>query len=307
MATWAAYIADDLRTKIRTGRGLPESLTLKYLSRQYDVSLMPVRAAVNELLDEQLLQNRDNGRLVISRTKIGSGVPEDERPRLEPPKDHYDRIADDLVALSLRGRAVFVREEEAAERYGISRAAVRQEFTRLAGAGILEHVPRRGWRVRPFRQKELAAFIEAREALELKALELAWSRLEDDDLRAMCDGNALPETSTGQPVVDNSLHAYLIEKADNQYIGDFFDRHGKYYEAIFMWELGDRDSAIETVRQHRAVLEALLARDREAARKALIAHIRFNHPMLTVGRGVFGGDPEVPVPPERPGSDQKVH
>ncbi len=303
MATWAAFIADDLRTKIRTGRDLPESLALAHLSRQYNVSLMPVRTAVNELLEEQLLHKGDNGRLVVNRTKIGSAASETERPRLEPPKDHYDRIVDDLVAISARGRAVFVREEEAAERYGISRAAVRQEFTRLAGAGVLEHVPRRGWRVRPFRQKELAEFTEVREVLELKALELAWSRLVDEDLRAMRQRNLPPKSSKDWPVVDNSLHIYFVEKADNSYITDFFDRHWKYYEILFNWELGDRAAAVEAGDQHRAVLDALLARDKEAARKALAVHIRFNHTVLSAGGSVAG----CPLPPAKARADQEIH
>jgi len=289
MTTWASYIAGDLRARIRAGRELPKHLTLDHLSQQYNVSLTPVRIAVNELIREDFLRKRENGRLAINTEKIGVDGSGAKPSRPQPPKKHYNRIANDLVSLSLEGRSVFVREEDAAERYGISRAAVRQTFHRLVGVGILEHVPRRGWRLRPFRQKELDAFLEVREVLELKALDLAWPRLADDQLKALCDGNVLPKSPRGQPVVDNSLHAYLIEKADNPYISDFFERHGKYYEALFDWELADRDSAIETVRQHRAILEALLNRDRKAARKALVAHIRFNHPVLSVSGGLPEG------------------
>jgi DNA-binding GntR family transcriptional regulator len=42
----------------------------------------------------------------------------------------------------------------------------------------------------------------------------------------------------------------------------------------------DRQAAVKAVNQHRAILEALLARDRTAARKALIAHLRHGHPVL---------------------------
>lgn len=298
MATWSAYIADDLRARIRTGRELPENLTLERLSRRYKVSLTPVRIAVNELIEEQFLQKHDNGRLAVNPAKIGIGASQGELSHPEPPRSHYDQIANGLVARSLKGQAVFVREEDAAERYGISRGAVRQVFNRAAGAGLLEHVPRRGWRVRPFRQKELSAFIEVREVLELKALELAWPHLVEEDLREMYEGNVLPDTSAQRPIVDNSLHGYLVEKAGNPYIRDFFDRHGKYYEALFDWELADRDSAIQTVRQHHAVLEALLQRDRKGAGRALAAHIRFNHPALSVAGAVAEGQaPEGSGPP----------
>jgi DNA-binding GntR family transcriptional regulator len=144
----------------------------------------------------------------------------------------------------------------------------------------LEHLPRRGWQLRPFRQADLDAYIDMRVTLEVKALELAWPRLVDEELRAILDGNRLPANPDDRPTSDNSLHAYLIEKSKNSYIADFFDRHAKYYDALFEWESLDRDAQIQEVRDHRDILEALLQRDRPAAERALVDHIRNNHPML---------------------------
>ena len=39
-------------------------------------------------------------------------------------------------------------------------------------------------------------------------------------------------------------------------------------------------TAIETIRQHREILTAMLAQNWSAARKALSHHIRHNHPIL---------------------------
>jgi DNA-binding GntR family transcriptional regulator len=116
--------------------------------------------------------------------------------------------------------------------------------------------------------------------LELKALELAWPRLVDEELHAMLAGNRLPANPDDRPVSDNSLHAYLVEKSKNPFIADFFDRHGEYYNALFEWESLDREAQIQEVRHHREILEALLRRDRPAAERALVEHIRNNHPML---------------------------
>lgn len=281
MITWSEYIRHDLIGKICSGHGVPEKLTLDSLSQQYEVSLTPVRMAVRGLIDEGFLIKSDNGRLLINAERIGSGGPATTLPRPQPSEGHYDQIARDLVPLSFSDKPVFLRETRMAEQYGVSRTAVRQILNWLAGVGMVEHVPRRGWRVRPFRQEDLAAYIEVRETLELKALELAWPQLVDDDLQRMYDGNVLPAGNGQQPIIDNTLHGYIITKADNRYITDFFGRHGKYYETFFRWEEADRQSAIATVHQHRAILGAMLARDRRAARAALVAHIRFRHPVLT--------------------------
>jgi DNA-binding GntR family transcriptional regulator len=117
--------------------------------------------------------------------------------------------------------------------------------------------------------------------LELKALELARPHLLPEDLQSLLSENVAPATESEPVRIDNSLHAYLIDKANNYYIKDFFRRHGPYYEILFDWEDQDRETAIETVHQHREILEALLKQSWRGARKALSYHIRHNHPILT--------------------------
>ncbi len=271
----ATFIKQDLIAGIRSGEIGSERLTLDALSKRYSVSATPVRVAVRELIEEKYLKKGDNGRLAIHfDSPSGSAASPEE------PTDWGQVIANDLVQLSLEGVPVLLREETTAEKYGISRSSIRQIFHRLAGRGILEHLPRRGWQLRPFRQADLDAYIDMRVTLELKAMELAWPRLVDEELHAILDGNRLPEQADDRPITDNSLHSYLIEKSRNSYIADFFDRHGKYYDALFEWESLDRDAQIQEVRHHREILGALLRRDRAAAERALIDHIRNNHPML---------------------------
>jgi DNA-binding GntR family transcriptional regulator len=275
----ATFIKHDLLTNIRSGEIGADRLTLDALSKRYQVSVTPVRAAVRELIEEKYLKKENNGRLAIRFETLARAA---SAPR--GPTDWGEVIANDLVLLSLEGEPVLLREETTAEKYGISRSSTRQIFQRLAGRGILRHLPRRGWQLRPFRQTDLDDYIEMRALLELKALDLAWPRLVDEDLQAMLDRNRLPTNPDDRPASDNSLHAYLVEKSQNTYIADFFDRHGKYYDALFEWENLDRDAQVQEVRQHREILEALLRRDRSAAEHALVNHIRNNHPVLLANR-----------------------
>jgi DNA-binding GntR family transcriptional regulator len=192
------------------------------------------------------------------------------------------------VQLSLRGDAAYLREEATAEKYAISRSVMRNILHRLAGEGMLDHIPRRGWRLRPFRQDDLQAFIEVREVLELKALELARPKLDAAELQRMLDLNVPPAPSGVSPGVDESLHEYLISTAGNAYIKDFFDRQGRYYRLLFEWEDHDGTVAIETMRQHHNILTALLQKNWSRARKALSHHILDNHPILSQIVGFSG-------------------
>ncbi len=269
--TMTAYIKNDLRARIQAGDGLLESLTLCGLATHYKVSLTPVRCAVNDLIQEKWILKRPNGRLVVngSRSRAGQSIVRAQRP--EPRRDWYRVIADDVIRLSFRGQAVFLREEAAARKYGISRTVVRQVFNRLAGLGIFEHLPRRGWRVRPFRCQDVASFLQVREAMELLALELARPRLVRADLEEMLDNLAVPRSVD---CLDDAMHRYLVEKSENRYIQDFFREHTGLYNYRILFGLEhDEVERNATVAQHRNVIEALLAEDWARARKQLSQHI----------------------------------
>ena len=277
------YIKEDLSARLKSGQNLPAQLTIDALSEHYKVSFSPVRTAIAELIDEGLVVKGPNRRLIAVPQPDAVAQPV-KRP--EPPRDWFTIISSDLVKLSLQGEAVFLREEATAEKYGISRSAIRIILHRLAGERVLDHVPRRGWRLRPFRQDDLQAFIEVREVLELKALDLARPKLIAVDLQRMLDANHLPTSSDDAPRINETLHDYFVAKDGNNYIRDFFARQGQYYRLLFKWEDRETDIALETIRQHRRILTALLEKNWLAARKALSHHILNNHPILSELRRV---------------------
>ncbi len=276
----ASYIRDDLAARLKSGRDLSTQLTLDSLAEYYDVSFTPVRTAVSELIDEGLLEKGPNRRLTASVPSDKQNSRKRKQRPPTPPSDPFETISRDLVHLSLKGEPVYLREEATAEKYDISRSAIRNILHRLAGEGMLDHIPRRGWKLRPFRQDDLQAFVEVREVLELKALSLAQPKLVAADLQRMLDANVVDESGTVAPTIDESLHNYIIEAAGNVYIRDFFERQGRFYRLLFEWEDHDQDTAVETVRQHREVLTALLEEDWPTAHRALSHHILDHHPIL---------------------------
>jgi DNA-binding GntR family transcriptional regulator len=276
----ATYIKEDIAAQLSEGQEVSAGLTLESLAEHYKVSLTPVRTAVAELIDEGWLEKRANRRLAPTGFK---GAPTRSKSKQEQPVDHYEIVSSDLVQLSLKGKAIYLREEATAEKYNVSRSAIRNILHRLASEGMLDHIPRRGWRLCPFSQDDLQAFIQVREVLELKALALAQPRLDANELKRMLDLNVAPVSpaSEGTPLlVDESLHEYLITTADNPYITNFFARQGRYYRLLFLWEDQDQDVAIETMHQHHEILTALIDQNWSLANKALSHHILDNHPIL---------------------------
>ncbi|QDT21122.1 GntR family transcriptional regulator [Gimesia chilikensis] len=279
--TLTKYIKADLIARLSRDELSPDALTLAALSDHYQVSVTPIYHAINELIEEGYLYREKNRRLCVNQEKMSDAQTAAKSPQPAPPEDHFKRITDDLLTMSLNGESVFLREMASAKKYDISRTSLRNIFNRLAGDGMLEHVPRRGWKLRSFNQHDLDAFIEVRVVLELKALDLAKESLDKGVLQKILDGNQVPGTDEEPLQIDNSLHEYLIKQSDNYYIISFFDRHGRYFDLLFLWESNDRDAAIQEIQQHQRILTALINEDWTTAREELELHLRSNHPVLS--------------------------
>lgn len=272
--TISKYIEQDLESRIRSGNELPEKFTLSAIADLYDVSPTPVRLALEALIKKKLIVKQDNGRLVL-----GEGLK--SRRKFDPPSKPVDWeavLANEILIQSLTRQEGFLREETMAEKHGIGRALLRRVFHRLAGGGLIEHIPRRGWRVRTFRKEDMDAFIVIRETLEVKALELAQPFLITEDLERMAEGNS--EVRARESLIDNDLHAYFIEKSNNRYIASFFETHGGYYTAMFDYATLGAEVVVEMAAQHREILSHAIAGQWDLASRALSNHIRSQKPVM---------------------------
>jgi DNA-binding GntR family transcriptional regulator len=175
---------------------------------------------------------------------------------------------------------VHLRDESLAKQHRVGRSVIRQSLGRLAGAGLIEHIPRRGWFVHPIQEDDVVAYLDIREVLELKALDLARSHVSGADLEPMLEGNT-PVEEGQSPHLDNRLHEYLIAKSGNRYIRNFFRQYtATYYTSVFDYAAPEAHVVAEMAAQHRVILEALIARKWAQARDALARHIRAQRPVL---------------------------
>lgn len=302
------YIASDLEAKLRRGELSLADLTLARLGKRYQVSFTPVRRALDNLVQRGLLVRGENGRVSIqpglckppkdisaSESRLTDDTLRDaaEPPKVAPPKEvsDWERVLSGrIVRLSLLGKSIFLREESTAAKFGIGRTLLRQVFSRLSGRGLLQHVPRRGWRVRPFEPDDLADYIEVRVTLELKAMDLARPRIDVEMLAEMLQGNTRGADVAGvsdsaQPVaphpLDNRLHAYFIETAGNRYIRDFFERHGGYYNQVFDLAAPELQVVQAMAEQHRRILRAAIDERWLEAKAEMAEHIRAQLPIVS--------------------------
>ncbi|TWT35890.1 HTH-type transcriptional repressor CsiR [Posidoniimonas corsicana] len=274
----ADYIYADIAAHLSEQCEPPCRLTLSSIATHYGVSLSPVRTAVERLVSDRFLKTLDNGRLEIGERKK---LPKSAKlASVARPVNHEKLIQADVIRRSLLGEDGFLRENWAAERYGIGRTALRPILSRLAGQGLIERVPRRGWRVRPFDKDDLCAFIEIRELLELKALRLARPVLKRERLEELLEANRSPETRQASATLDNNLHEYWISHCGNAYIERFFQREAVYYRTLFDYAAPEASVVEQMAGQHCKILEALLDDNWRDASAALKEHIQAQKPII---------------------------
>jgi len=279
--TLTEYIVNDLRRRIQSGEDVSPRLSLADLAKDYDVSVTPLRSALSTLVAEGHVEKLPNGRLRIPKRKARAAASAVLVPVPPTPRDWEAPLLREVMLWSLRRHAAYMREESLGEKLGAGRSIIRQTFSRFAAVGLIEHVPRRGWLVRPLSEKDMNAYLIVREILELKALGLAKHRLVTADLRELIAGTMGTGPRTASQL-DNRLHEYVIQRSGNRYIRNFFRQYNARYYTELFYHAAPETSVVSTMAlQHRRILQAFVSGAWTLARRLLSEHIRAQGPILT--------------------------
>ena len=258
--TLTERIERDLLRLLAKREALPFNLSLSGIAKHFDVSPMPVRSAVQSLVDQGILVKGEVGRLSVVEEQLPALSDLPAEAAGEEDASLLDQLVSEIIKRGLTQDEHYLRESATAEQYGVGRTVVRRMFSELAGRGLLTHVPRCGWLVRPYREKDTIDYLAVRELLEREALREAFEKLDHKVLREIRDGNQL--SGPGRPAkLDNRMHAYWIGLSGNRYIQAFFEREGEYYAMVFDYAGLEPDASDSMVNQHWTLLDALLDRD----------------------------------------------
>lgn len=118
----------------------------------------------------------------------------------------YEAIRDAIVAGEIEPGAV-VRDADLAERLGLSRAPVREAFSRLVDEGLLESKPQSYTRVTPVVAADVRDAAAVVAAMHELVTRVAVPRLRENDLDAMREANARFAAAVRAGDVDGALRA----------------------------------------------------------------------------------------------------
>jgi DNA-binding GntR family transcriptional regulator len=187
------------------------------------------------------------------------------------------RLRDDILARRVSPGARLV-EGELTARFSVSRGPVREALRRLSAEGLIEHLPHRGALVRRLALREIRELFEIRVELEALAARLA-AASGSSDRRQRFIASIEPvyvdaPRDACQYLKENAaFHDAVMTLADNLQLRDLAIR---LQLPLIMAQVGDvlTQSVLEaSVQEHRAIADAILAGDPEAASGRIRKHL----------------------------------
>lgn len=209
-----------------------------------------------------------------------------EGPRLPPALAAGTTLADGLrhqleaaIAAGHFEPGMRLDEQEIAQRYGVSRTPVREAFRLLAAGNLVELRGRQGAVVRTIRPHALVEMFQVMGELE-----------------GLCARLAARRVSPSWRNTIEPIHERLIALADGTEIDAFYDVNQEFHEAIYEASrnafLADQTRRLrnqvaayrrrvtrmpnrkgDTIREHEAIMRAILAHDAEGAHRAMREHV----------------------------------
>lgn len=194
-----------------------------------------------------------------------------------------------------------LHEGELARALGVSRTPLREAMHRLVSEGLLVARAGRGFFTRPLDVKELFDLYETRLAVESATVSLACRRIDADalaDLRAYTEQSASVQESAPLETLlalDEGFHERVARACGNEELLRVL-RNINARVHFFRWiDMAGRRHATQS--DHRAIVEALAARDADGAIDVMRPHIerrldqiveviRDGHARLGMGEGM---------------------
>ncbi len=170
-------------------------------------------------------------------------------------------------------------ELELAEQLSVGRAAIRTALVRLVQDGLVVHVPHRGAHVRYISVEEAIEMIETRAVLEGLAARQAAQRISEEDVATL---NSILEQMkdrlfagdlVGYSDGNADLHDLVVRLSGNGTLMRTLERlqanHVRFqYRMVLM-----PNRAQQSLREHQAVIDAIIAKDPQRAEGAMRRHL----------------------------------
>jgi DNA-binding GntR family transcriptional regulator len=207
-------------------------------------------------------------------------------PRSAPTKllrdDIYARIKEAVLSCEIAPGAG-MREQELAAQFGVSKSPVRDALHRLQSEGLIEVLPRKGYRVKVISLEDALELYEMRIILECACTERMVRVASKSDLAALETYKRGPNTKAQREWIDynREFHIAIAGMCGNNRLFDATRDILQAFDRLTSTSLSQLESATtkgiaafdKMDREHSEIIAALKERDAERAVRLMRTHV----------------------------------
>lgn len=166
-----------------------------------------------------------------------------------------------------------------ADRLGVSRTPIREAIRKLELEGLVVMIPRKGAQVARITEKNLKDVLEVRRALDMLAVRLACSRMDDEykkQLREACDEFARVVKNNNTKDIteaDVRFHDIINKATGNDRLIQLVNNLAEQMYRYRLEYIKDAAYHNRLVAEHEEIYSAIMDGDEERATKAVVLHI----------------------------------
>ena len=172
----------------------------------------------------------------------------------------------------------YLREQQVADEFGVSRTPVREALRKLEAEGLAVAESRLGMRVRTLDYQEVVELYEVREVHERAVARIAATKATDIELQELSDIQAQLEkekSNAGKMALHNQrFHFALLQMAKNRFLTRAVESMQRTLLVLGPSTLTDNKRAATAIKEHRALLQAISKGDADKAESIMSLHLR---------------------------------
>ncbi|UOQ45481.1 GntR family transcriptional regulator [Halobacillus salinarum] len=171
-----------------------------------------------------------------------------------------------------------ILEREIAEVLGMSRTPVREALIRLQTEGVVNLIPRKGFKIEPIEERDLREIYEVVEMLEGLAAKLATNTTSEEEILNLewlieQQEKAINEKDLEEWArLDNLFHFKIIEFAENKRLSNVIEVHADQLYRARLLTINKRPLPFQSIVEHRAIVACMRARNGDAAQASMQSH-----------------------------------
>jgi DNA-binding GntR family transcriptional regulator len=200
----------------------------------------------------------------------------------------YQAIKQDILVCELAPGAD-VTERELGVRYGLGKAPLREALIRLRHEGLLQSIPRSGYRITPVTIQDVQDIFALRLLLEPAAARQAAGRIDETllkELNELCRAGYTPGDRGSESTflrANRQFHVAIADASGNRRLARMLGQLLEETERLFHLGLAVRDRTEEMKHEHEDLLAAVVSGDADAAENATIQQISAARAMVMDG------------------------